>query len=94
MTAFLNVSYFPIRLMSLIGFGTAFLGMLYSLSIIYAYVFHATPFTGWAPIMMVLLIIGGFIMIMLGVIGEYLWRIYDEVKYKPNYIIKDVIKSK
>jgi polyisoprenyl-phosphate glycosyltransferase len=94
MTAFLNVSYFPIRLMSLIGFFTAFLGMLYSVSIIYAYLFHSTPFTGWAPIMMVLLIIGGFIMIMLGVIGEYLWRIYDEVKYKPNYIIKDLIKSK
>jgi polyisoprenyl-phosphate glycosyltransferase len=94
MTAFLNVSYFPIRLMSLIGFITATSGFLYSLTILYAYLFHKTPFQGWAPIMMAILIIGGLIMIMLGIIGEYIWRIFDEVKNKPNYIIKDLLKSK
>jgi len=44
--------------------------------------------------MMILLIVGGLLMIMLGIIGEYIWRIYDEVKNKPNYIIRDVLKSK
>lgn len=92
MTAFLNVSYFPIRLMSLIGFVTAATGFIYSITILYAYLFHETPFQGWAPIMMVLLIVGGLLMIMLGIIGEYIWRIYDEVKHKPNYIIKDIYK--
>jgi glycosyltransferase involved in cell wall biosynthesis len=94
MTAFLNVSYFPIRLMSLIGFVTAASGFLYALSILYAYFFQETPFQGWAPIMMVILIIGGLIMLMLGITGEYIWRIFDEVKNKPNYIIKDIHKSK
>ena len=93
MTAFLNVSYFPIRLMSFIGFLTATTGFIYSLTILFAYYFHKTPFQGWAPIMMILLIIGGMLMIMLGIIGEYIWRIYDEVKYKPNYIIKDIFKA-
>ena len=93
MTAFLNVSYFPIRLMSLIGFITAVSGFVYSISILYAYFFHKTPFQGWAPLMMITLIIGGLIMIMLGIIGEYIWRIYYEVKYKPNYVIKDVFRS-
>lgn len=93
-TAFLNISYFPIKLMSLLGFLTASVGFLYSLTILYAYFIHETPFQGWAPIMMVLLIVGGMLMIMLGIIGEYIWRIYDEVKYKPNYIIKDVFQSK
>lgn len=93
MTAFLNVSYFPIRLMSLVGFITATSGFLYSLSILYAYFFKQTPFQGWAPIMMAILIIGGLIMLMLGIVGEYIWRIYDEVKYKPNYIIKDIYKK-
>ena len=37
--------------------------------------------------MIVLLIIGGLIMLMLGVVGEYIWRILDEVKGRPNYII-------
>lgn len=94
MTAFLNISYFPIRLMSLLGFLTASAGFLYSLSILYAYFIHKTPFQGWAPIMMVLLIIGGILMLLLGIIGEYIWRIYDEVKYKPNYIIKDIYPKK
>ncbi len=93
MTAFLNVSYFPIRLMSFMGFLTATTGFIYSLTILFAYYFHKTPFQGWAPIMMILLIVGGMLMIMLGIIGEYIWRIYDEVKYKPNYIIKDIFKA-
>lgn len=92
MTAFLTVSYFPIRLMSFIGFVTAASGFFYALSILYAFFFHETPFQGWAPIMMVLLIVGGLLMIMLGIIGEYIWRIYDEVKHKPNYIIKEIIQ--
>lgn len=94
LVAFLNVSYFPIRLMSLIGFTTAFLGLLYAISILYAYFFSKTPFNGWAPIMIVLLVIGGLIMVMLGIIGEYIWRIYDETKNKPNYIIKNTFSSK
>ncbi len=93
MTAFLNVSYFPFRLMSFMGFLTATTGFIYSLTILFAYYFHKTPFQGWAPIMMILLIVGGMLMIMLGIIGEYIWRIYDEVKYKPNYIIKDIFKA-
>lgn len=94
MSAFLNVSYFPIRLMSVLGFFTAVSGFIYALSILSAYYFHKTPFQGWAPLMMIILIIGGLLMIMLGIIGEYIWRIYDEVKYKPNYIIKEIFQSK
>jgi len=35
------------------------------------------------------MIIGGLNMFMLGIVGEYVWRIYDEVRKKPNYVIKD-----
>ena len=87
--AYLNTSYFPIRSMSIVGILTALAGFLYSIVIIYAYFVHNTPFVGWAPIMMVLLIMGGLLMTMVGIIGEYIWRIYDEVKNRPNYIIKD-----
>lgn len=90
MTAFFNVSYLPLRLMSFLGFSFAMAGFIYSLSIVHAYYFKATPFQGWAPIMILLLIIGGLIMLMLGVLGEYIWRIFDEVKGRPNYIIKDI----
>ena len=40
--------------------------------------------------MILVLVIGGVLMLMLGIIGEYVWRIYDEVKGKPNYIVRRV----
>jgi len=87
--AFLDASYLPIRFISLVGGITSLFGVIYSLTIIYSWLRGATPFTGWAPIMIVILIVGGLIMVMLGVIGEYIWRIYDEVRKKPNYVIRE-----
>jgi glycosyltransferase involved in cell wall biosynthesis len=86
--AVLDVSYLPIRLISLAGVTTSALGMLYGITIMIAWTFGKTPFEGWAPIMIALLVIGGLIMLMLGVIGEYTWRIYEEVRKRPNYIVR------
>lgn len=85
----LNTSYVPIRLMSLLGICFSFFGFLYAIVIAYNRFIHNTPFTGWAPIMILMLIIGGLIMLMLGVIGEYVWRTYDETRKRPLYVIKD-----
>ncbi|MFM2190654.1 MAG: hypothetical protein RL491_1040 [Bacteroidota bacterium] len=84
-----NTSYLPIRFMSLLGFITACLGFIYAGLIIYNRLVHNFPFKGWAPIMVLILIIGGLIMLMLGFIGEYIWRIYDESRKRPVYIIKE-----
>lgn len=89
LTCYVNVSYTPLRLMALLGAAFASSGVLYSLMIIYLYFMHRTPFEGWAPIMILLLIIGGLIMAMLGMIGEYLWRVFDETKRRPTYLIKE-----
>jgi dolichol-phosphate mannosyltransferase len=72
--AILDSSYLPIRFISAFGVVTALMGQI--------------PFTGWAPLMVAILIIGGSLMLMLGIIGEYVWRIYDEVRKKPNYVIR------
>ena len=87
--AILDSSYLPIRFISVAGASTAFMGFLYALNIAWTRYLHGTPFTGWAPIMILLLVIGGVLMLMLGIIGEYVWRIYDEVKKKPNYVIRE-----
>jgi len=84
----LDSSYLPIRLMSSLGFLTASAGLLYTLVIVVAWFRDQTPFTGWAPIMVTILIVGGLIMMMLGIIGEYLWRIYDDIKKRPLYIVE------
>ena len=89
MDAMLDSSFLPIRAISFMGVCTSFLGLLYAISIVVAWVLGETPFDGWAPLMMVMLIIGGMIMVMLGVIGEYVWRINEEVRKRPNYVIRD-----
>ena len=86
--ALLDSSYLPIRFISFAGVVMSLLGVLYMLTIIYSWLHGETPFTGWAPIMMAIFIVGGMIMCMLGVIGEYIWRIYEEVRKRPNYLIR------
>ncbi len=89
----LDGSYLPIRIMSMVGGLTALAGLIYSAVIVSAWLLSETPFVGWAPLMIAILIVGGIIMMMLGVIGEYLWRILDEVKNKPLYVVDVDIKS-
>ncbi len=87
--AVLDASYLPIRFISLLGLITAGLGLVYSATIIFAWLRGETPFSGWAPIMIAILLVGGLIMVMLGVIGEYVWRINEEVRKRPNYVVRD-----
>ncbi|MBM4144871.1 MAG: glycosyltransferase [Nitrospira sp.] len=87
--AILDASYLPIRFISLVGLITSALGVLYSVTIVISWLRGETPFTGWAPIMIVVLMVGGLIMVMLGVIGEYVWRINEEVRKRPNYVVRD-----
>jgi len=89
---YLSISFAPIRFMTFFGMSVAFFGFLYALTIIIAWFFNNTPFNGWAPIMVLLLIIGGIIIVMLGLVGEYIWRIYEEIKKRPNHIIKKIHK--
>jgi len=87
--AVLDISYLPIRFISLMGIITSMAGLIYSISIIFSWLRGETPFDGWAPIMITILLIGGLIMLMLGIIGEYVWRINEEVRKRPNYVIRD-----
>jgi glycosyltransferase involved in cell wall biosynthesis len=87
--AFLDASYLPIRFISAVGVLIALLGFLYAITVVLAWFFDGTPFTGFAPLIMAVMIIGGLNMLMLGIIGEYIWRIYDEVRKKPNFVIQE-----
>ena len=87
--AFLDASYLPIRFISLVGTLTAGLGFLWAISIVVSWLAGDAPFTGWAPLMVAVLVVGGLIMLMLGMIGEYVWRINEEVRKRPNYVVRD-----
>ena len=82
----------PIRLISVLGVCTACTGFLYALFILWTFI-HGSPVQGWASLMVVTLCMGGVQMIMLGVLGEYLWRTYDESRKRPKYIVEYTLDS-
>jgi glycosyltransferase involved in cell wall biosynthesis len=83
-----TASYLPIRCLSVVGAVMAFGGAVYSLLIVYAWYTQRTPFEGWAPLMILQMVMGGVIMLMLGAIAEYVWRVYDSLKDFPAFIIE------
>ncbi len=85
----LDGSYLPIQFMSRAGILLALAGLAYAIVIAVSWLLNRTPFPGWAPIMVTLLVVSGIILITLGIIAEYLWRIYDEVRDRPLYIVAE-----
>lgn len=84
-----DTSYVPVRLISLLGVLFSLTGFAYSLLIVYAWATNITPFPGWAPLMIITLLTSGVIMLMLGFIGEFIWRIYDNSKDFPLFILDE-----
>jgi dolichol-phosphate mannosyltransferase len=89
----LSYSYVPIRFISFSGIITFFLGIIYSIIIVIGYFMGESPFQGWAPIMILILLIGGLQLLMLGIIGEYLWRTLDQTRNREMFIIDKIIES-
>ncbi len=85
-----SFSYAPIRLMSYVGFIVALLGFVYAAFVVFN-AFRGVPAQGWSSLMVVLLVVGGLQMLMLGILGEYLWRALEESRHRPRYIIEDVV---
>jgi dolichol-phosphate mannosyltransferase len=88
---FVSFSYFPLRLISVIGILLAIIGFIYAFFIIFNRLFFSVPVEGWASLMVVLLVVSGVQLIMLGILGEYLWRNFDETRKRPVFIIDKMI---
>ena len=90
---FIGFSYLPVRLMSLAGIVVAlasffFAGYVFTGKLTGWYPINQPP--GWATIIVLLTLLLGMVMLMLGVIGEYLWRILDAVRGEPLYRVEEV----
>ncbi|WP_340026060.1 glycosyltransferase family 2 protein [Paenibacillus sp. FSL K6-1096] len=85
--SFVSFSYSPIRFMSFIGVITAILSFLYGVFVIVGTLSGFIELQGWTTIIALITFLLGIIMIMLGIIGEYLWRILDESRERPSYVI-------
>jgi len=88
--SFVSFSYMPIRVMSMVGVCFALLGFFYGLFVMLNRLIFGVSVAGWSAIIVLLSFGLGIIMLMLGIIGEYLWRILDETRNRPPYIIDEI----
>lgn len=78
---------FPLKLATYIGFLTACGAFLYGLGIIWDTLLHGNPVPGYPSLLVVVLFLGGIQLMSLGIIGEYLGRMFDEAKQRPLYLV-------
>lgn len=89
-TAFTDV---PLKICIFIGFFLALASILYGIYIIFDYVMHGIHVAGWSTLIVAISFLGGIQLLFIGILGEYIGRIYTEVKSRPNYLIADITTS-
>lgn len=91
--AFVSFSYAPLRAMSFLGMACSLLGFAYALLVIVVRLMTRTPVQGWASLIVVVLVLGGVQMMMLGILGEYLWRTLESARHRPIYFLEETSES-
>ncbi len=88
-----SFSYFPLQIASYTGFVVSAVSFLGILVYLYKKLFIGGEPQGFPTLVVVVLFLGGIQLISLGVIGEYIGRIYDEVKRRPTYVVRKVYRD-
>lgn len=91
--AFVSFSYAPLRAMSYMGMVFSLLGFLYAILVIALRLTAKTPVQGWSSLIVVVLVLGGVQMMMLGVLGEYLWRTLEAARHRPTYFLEETSEA-
>jgi len=84
----------PLRMSTFLGFISSIIGLIFCIIIILRKIFNPAISQGYSSIMAVILFIGGIIMLMLGLLGEYIGRIYISINDSPQYVVKERINCK
>ena len=87
--AFVSFSYAPLRAMSYLGILFSLLGFSYALVVVVLRLMTRTPVQGWSSLIVVVLVLGGVQMMMLGILGEYLWRTLEAARQRPIYFLEE-----
>jgi dolichol-phosphate mannosyltransferase len=85
--SFVAFSYAPIRMLSALGASVAIAAFVYAGYVFAAWLARDIPVKGYAPIVILLAFTAGVQMLMLGILGEYLWRALDETRRRPPFLI-------
>jgi glycosyltransferase involved in cell wall biosynthesis len=87
-----NVSILPLRLMTLAGMITSALGFLAVIEVVLEHMLGGTP-TGWSSLMAAMLLLSGTQLLLLGILGEYVGRIYLGISEKPQSVVREKVRS-
>ena len=93
LNAITSFSYFPLQVATFFGFFSAGLSILAIPLVIYLRMAGIPQFTGQATTLIAVLFLGGVQLISLGILGEYIGRLYDEAKGRPLYIVREAPKE-
>jgi dolichol-phosphate mannosyltransferase len=85
----ISFSFVPLRMVTKLGFAVSGVAFLATCLLIFQKLVFGIPLVGWTSTIVVLLFMGGIQLLTLGVVGEYVGRIFDEVKARPLYIVKE-----
>jgi len=91
--AFTSFTVVPLRIMSLVGLFLAGCGVVYGLKIVLEVWFYGIAVPGFPSILVAVVVLGGFNLALLGMLGEYLWVAVSEVKDRPVYLVRDVVEA-
>jgi len=91
MDAITAFSYKPLKLATLLGAAVSLSSFLYMLFVVWQAIFTDTTVSGWASIVVLLLFTQGLVLMILGLMGEYIGRIFEETKKRPVYIVREVL---
>jgi dolichol-phosphate mannosyltransferase len=80
----------PIRAATFVGFLGVIASIVYAVVVTVARILGAVPIDGWTPLILITLFFGGITVFLLGLIGEYIWRIYDEVSGKRQFLVESI----
>jgi polyisoprenyl-phosphate glycosyltransferase len=86
----LSFSHKPLKLAIYFGLFLSGIGFVYLLYVLYLALFTQATIKGWSSLISIMLVFNGFTLFILGILGEYIGRIYDETKGRPLYIVKEV----
>jgi dolichol-phosphate mannosyltransferase len=89
LTGITSSSAKPLYFSIYLGVFLAILSFLYAVYAIYISVFTEKAITGWTSLIASILFIGGIQLVMLGIVGIYLGKLFSESKKRPNYIIEE-----
>lgn len=90
MDSMMSFSYFPIKFMSGVGVVCALIAFVWIIEVIIERFVTGIPVQGWATLMCLMLFSTGLILIMLGLLGEYLWRTLDASRNRPVFLVDEV----